>query len=110
MTMDRDERGDKKPEQWQAFIPEPLQSVLPSPPLSVCWVHALAVEVGEVLLKLSRSGEGNQITALQWDSPGACFLFPVLILSSVIAWRRVGGLGGAPLQPEFHLRMHWKSA
>lgn len=33
-----------------------------------CWVHALPVKVDEVLSKLSRNGEENQVTGLQRGS------------------------------------------
>lgn len=75
--MGRDESGAKKPEQWWDFIPRFfLKPVLWLPAFSSSFlspscfllVHALAVEVDEVLPKLRRNGEENQATDLQRGS------------------------------------------
>lgn len=52
---------------------------------SFCWVHALTIKVDEMLPKLRRNGEENQITDLQHDSQNLHFLFPVLTYFYVIS-------------------------
>lgn len=62
-----------------------------------CWVHALTIKVDEMLPKLRRNGEGNQIRDLQRDSQNPHVLFSVLNFSPVISQCRMWGLVGAPL-------------